>query len=67
MNLGNMPPLEFIEFLAAELKLDYEFYKKKVEVEPRSNTAYDYLNGYVDYCEETGGLVERYLRQYNEQ
>jgi len=64
MNLGNMPPLEFIEFLAAELKLDYDFYMTKLEDTPSSNSAFDYLSGYTDYCEETGGLVERYLKEY---
>jgi hypothetical protein len=56
-----LAPLQFIEYLAEELKKDYEFYMTRLEDTPSSNSAFDYLSGYTDYCEETAGLVERYL------
>lgn len=53
---------DFIKFLARELRQDYEYFSKKLEIEPKSNTAYDYLQGYVDYCESILALVERHLK-----
>jgi hypothetical protein len=56
-----LTPLQFIEYLVEELKKDYDFYMLKLEAMPSSNSAFDYLWGFTDYCEETSGLVERYL------
>jgi len=64
---NKLTPLEFIKFLAKELKLDYDYYMTRLENTPSSNSAFDYLSGYTDYCEETSGLVERNLNNESDE